>query len=358
MKTITDTIGVIGDMHLKEVLSYGEYIGDRREQEKQAILTQIIEELSDCRYIVFMGDQLNAKNNPSEVLREFVKFIEAFGEREIYLLAGNHEKWGDGKSAIDFLKEVKKSNWHIITDQCTQYTLGSLKASFCPYFSKVELDSKDDQEATNKLMSMLKKQAESELLFTHHAISDTLTNTDISTNLFREIVLPKTELEQSFKLVIGGHIHRPQQHKKTIVAGSIFNNEIGEDGKKIWKISLPSLAVQSIQLFGRKIVKIENDFSAIWDLPRNSIVKIILTDPALKDKIPDIKEAASKHLGQDGAWLLVEHFPNQRTKIIATEDLTDVSLEKMIEIYAKHKKIDTAQLQLGLELIKEYAKQK
>ena len=82
-------IGVIGDLHFRESMSYADYIDDRRAGEKKEVLDFIVNEFSDCPAVVIVGDALNLRNNPSEVSREFVAFIERFFDKELYIIAGN-----------------------------------------------------------------------------------------------------------------------------------------------------------------------------------------------------------------------------------------------------------------------------
>jgi len=79
---------VVGDMHLKERLGYSDYIPDGRKSEKEAVLEEIFKLSNGCDRVVFLGDQLNGRNNPSEVIREFVGYIERFTQ-QVYILAGN-----------------------------------------------------------------------------------------------------------------------------------------------------------------------------------------------------------------------------------------------------------------------------
>jgi len=285
-------IGVIGDIHFKESLGYADYVKDRRLAEKQEVLGFIVKSFEACDTIVFLGDQLNSRNNSSEVIREFVEFVERFGDKQIYVLAGNHEKKGDGRSAIDFMKEVKKENWHIVTNAIEHHPVGDNKTlSFCPYFSKSEWGVETDSEGTKIIMDSL---SGGEILFVHHAISDTMTTSGCQTNIFEEILLPKKELEKRYKLVIGGHIHHPQKMGNTIVAGSIFTNEIGETSKSIWMVECDKTDVtaQELKLPGRGIYKLENPTEEqLSKVNKNDIVKVILTE---KKEVADVTALKEK----------------------------------------------------------------
>jgi len=336
-------IGIIGDTHFKESLGYSDYVKDGRKQEKEDILSFIVESFKDCDQIVFLGDQLNSKNNMSEVIRDFISFVERFGDKEVYIISGNHEKKGDGTTAIDFMKEITRSNWHIITQPLNTYMDGKA-VTFLPYMNKAELVAMDDAEATAKIMSIL---LPGDLLFLHHAISDSDTVSGQNTNMFHEAVLPRNELENRYKLVIGGHIHSPQYKGKTIVTGSIFNNEAGETEKYIWKIS-KGLSAEKIKLPGRPIHNITNPSPDLIDqLEDRSIVKVTLTDKGI-----DVSYIEEK-LKRFDAYLLLEQYPNQRKKLHFDSGAIDFSIENLLKMYAEEKGVDLGKLMTGFELIKQ-----
>lgn len=335
-------ISVIGDLHLKPLLTYADYIEDKREGEVQEILDFIFDNSKLCDAIVFMGDLFNSRNNQSEVIRRLVSFIERFSGKEIYIIAGNHEKSADGSSALDFLSEIKNPLWHIFTDQ-----IGIEKDMvFCPYFKKQELECTDNHEATQKL---LEKLPVGTILFAHHAFSQSYTDTGSLTDTFDEVVLPREELEKKYKLCVGGHIHAPQNDSKFIVTGSIFVNEMNEKSKQIFTIDTDSSKITSLSLPGRVLQKLENPtLDEIKEFPKKSILKVVLTDPAFKEKEAEIKKALKR---VDG-FMLLEQFPGERKKTVLESNLLDFSVEEMLEVYAKQKQADTAKLKRAFNLLK------
>src|SRR3990167_4276687 len=222
-------IGIIGDAHFKESLAYADYIDDRREGERKAVLDTIVVAFSDCDTVVFMGDNFDAKTNPSAVIRAFTEFVERFEGKNVFILAGNHEKTADGRSAVDYLQEIKNPKWKVITNKVEVW--GDFV--FCPYFSKQELGVETHEEATKKVLGMLPA---GNFLFCNYAISDSLTVSGQNTNLFPEVVLPKGELEKNYIKVIGGHIHKPQENGKVLVTGCVFSNEVGDSEKFVFKM--------------------------------------------------------------------------------------------------------------------------
>lgn len=331
----------IGDQHFRDNLGYSEYISDGRKGEKKEILDFIIKESKDCDHIVLMGDNFNSKNNSSETNREYVEFLERFEDKEVYVISGNHEKKGDGKTAIDFLGEVRKQNWHIFTKP-NSIELGKLKVDFLPYMLNSELEVDSCEEATKHIMKHLDG---GDILFAHHAISGTTFN-GIKTDLFKEIVLPKEKLEKKYKLVVAGHIHTPQQYGNVVITGSLFTNEMGDTEKYIWKID-EKLNVEKIRVPAREIHKIENPtLVQLTEYPKNSIVKIVLTDKKIDTE--EIKIVAS---GFD-AYLLVEDYPSTRKKAHLEEGKAfDFSIEALLKLYAEEKGIDLQKLLTGLQLI-------
>lgn len=336
------TLLICGDFHAKERLGYSEYIKDGREAEKKEIKDFILAQGKNCEGIVFLGDQFHLKNNPSSVIRDFVEFVEAFGDKQIYVIAGNHEKFGDGKSAIDFMREVKKPNWHIITSEVVVID-GMV---FCPYFYKGELGVRSVKAATTKLMKMLPP---GRILFAHHAVSDMKFNGQ-DTNILQEIVLPKKIVKEKYELTVFGHIHEPGQSGNVLQAGSVFNNEIGEEGKNVYRIRIGENVeeVETIKLPGRKIIKLENPSEKDLDGLKGSIVKIIFTKPVSRKKILELKEILPSKCD---AYIIVERIPNKEREKVHEDSMMSMSIEDLLKIYAKEKEIDPEKLLTGFKLI-------
>lgn len=351
----------IGDTHWKDNLSYADYIKDRREGEKGEILDFLVKSAEDCEHVVFLGDFFNSKNNSSEVNRGAVELLERFGEKHVYIISGNHCKKGDGKTAIDFLGEVKKKNWHIFTHPGSIEAAG-LKLDFLPYMLNSELGVETHLGAMNHIMEHLDG---GDILFAHHLISGT-TYRGMKAEMFNEVVLPQKELEKKYKLVVGGHIHEPQRHGNTLITGSLFTSEVGEIEKFIWKISATtkenadpdkiyvmgergkwSFEIEKLKVPAREIHKLENPtIKQLSSIPKNAIVKVVITK-----KETDLEELKNQLLEFD-AHLLVEDYPSERKKAHLEEGAAfDFSLEALLKLYAKEKGVDLAKLMKGLEII-------
>lgn len=333
-------IGVLGDLHAKDFLSYADYISDRREGEKKEILDFIIESFKDCQHVVFLGDLFHSKNNSSSTNRWVVEFLERFDKKDLYIISGNHDKKGDGSTAIDFLGEIKKENWHIFT-RPSSMQVGKLKLDFLPYMLNSELEVENAEEATKHIMKNLDG---GDILFTHHNITGTSFN-GIKTDMLTGVVLPKEKLEKKYKLIVAGDIHVPQQYGKVLITGSIFSDTINETEKFIWKIN-ENLDIEKIKLPVREIHGIENPSTeSLLKLPKNSIIKVIITDKKI-----DI-EKVEKSLSRFDAHLLIEDYHSERKKMKIEEGAFDFSIEALLKLYAKERGIDHQLLLKGLALI-------
>ena len=347
-------IGVIGDAHFKDNLSYSEYISDGRVAEKKAVLDFIVESFKDCQHIVFMGDNFNAKNNSSETNREFVEFIERFGDKQLHILSGNHEKKGDGKTAIDFIREITRVNWHVYTEPARISTLHKGQNvgfstqtkpistfTFLPYMLNSELGVETPAEATEKIMGEMKG---GDIIFAHHMISGTVYN-GLKTDNALEVVLPKEELENRYKLVVAGHIHGAQQVGRTWITGNLFTTQVGDVEKYIYKIN-DKLEVERLVVPCRQIHGLENPtVSKLESIPKSSILKVTITDKDI-----DI-DALRYHLKEFDAYLLIQDYPNERKKVQVEDGAFDFSIEALLRLYAKEKDISEQKLFKGLQLI-------
>ncbi len=335
---------IVGDLHLQDHLGYYNTVKDFRESEKKEILDFITNSSSDCEKVVFLGDQFDKKNNPSSVVKDFTAFLESFHGKDIFIIAGNHEKTPSGESALDYLQEIVNDKWNLIINDI--FVADNL--IFCPYLYRSELKAKTDEEATKKVIDMLSSYADKEnnILFCHFAISDTLTSTGLKTDCFREVVLPNKKISSMFHNIFSGHVHNPQIKNNIIVTGSIFNNEITETGKYIYKYDTETGEYETIKLPGRSIVKIiDPQDEDLKSLNKDTIVKVVLTKK--NNNVDNIKKELSSFPG----FTISEQYPNERKKIKNGESVSDMSIEEKLSLYADTKKIDKEALLKGWDLI-------
>lgn len=332
-------------MHFKDKPGYADYFEDGRAAERQAVYDFIVAQAADCERVVLLGDQLNSRNNTSPVIKEFVSFLERFQDKKVYILSGNHEKHADGRSALDFLEEIEGKHWTVITRSVTK--IGDMV--FCPYFYKAEWQVETNEEACDKIMANI---TPNKVFFAHHAITGTKVLATM-TDLFNEVVLPREELEKRFDLVIAGHIHHPDVQGKTIVSGSVFTNEVGEEEKFIWKIkgeASPENVLQ-IRVPQRGIFKLDSsDMGKTGAIPKDSIVKAILTQKVAEDQL----EVFKTWLRTFDAHVLVEQYPNERKRIDVTENknILEFNVPELLKLYAEQTSTSLEVLIRGWEKIK------
>ena len=109
-------ICIVGDPHFRFQLPYSTALEDGRRSEWEAVKDKIVETAEKCDAVILMGDCFNSKHNHSTVNTEFVNFLHRFGNKEIYILAGNHERYGH-QTGLDFIKEMKNPLWHVFTEE-------------------------------------------------------------------------------------------------------------------------------------------------------------------------------------------------------------------------------------------------
>lgn len=338
---------VVGDLHFRSTMGYSDYVKDGRVKEKREVLDFIVDSANDCEGVILLGDCFNNRNNPSEVIREFVAFIERFKSKQVYIIAGNHCKSGDGKTALDFLKEINKPNWHIITN--TIEKIGDFV--FLPYFYKGEVKAANSNDLKNYIM---KKLPEGKFLFCHHAISD-MSMGHLMTNDLSEVVLPKEKLrEKNYSKVFAGHIHSHSVSEDFFVTfmGSVFTNETGESRKVICKLTDNELGTEChyLDLPCRPIVTLENpSVEAVWSEDKDSIIKVVFNNRELISSVAGIKEALEANKLN---FKIIEQYREQRVKKEEDLNIIDLSIEKLLKIYSTQKKVDYKALIEGFDIIK------
>jgi len=330
-------------MHFSLKLGYSDYINDARNGEEREILDFIIKESSDCDIVVIMGDLFDVKNPPSSVIAKATEFIEMFNNKKVYIIRGNHCLKNDGSSNLEYLREIKNKEWKIIDDIYEEDGL-----VFCPYFTKGLLGVSNNDEAVIKIMGKLPKKGD--ILFHHYCMTGTFVQSGQSVNDFPEPVLPTEELLKRFNLNIGGHVHTGQINKNenVVVAGSVFNQEVNEIGKYIWKIDIDSKKVEKIKLPGRAIYGIEDE-KKLDKIPKDSIVKFTLREKKTDNEIEQIKGKLSKF----DAYVFLEKIKNIRDKMHygKGESLLEFNIRDLLKLYSENNKINYNLLMIGFELI-------
>lgn len=338
----------IGDLHFRPSLPYAEYLPDRREHEKDEVFEAIHEAAEGADRIVLVGDVLNLRHNNSTVIRELITFLEGFGrDKQVYILSGNHEVYEGTKTALDFLSGMKP-NWMVMTPMygpagTAPYLIETegKRLAFLPYMTNAALQAATNEDAMEEIMTSLKVLADHrpiDVLFHHHAVSGTKALGSM-TDLFNEAVLPRERLEEICRLIVGGHIHQPSVTGNTIVTGSIFTQEMGEENKFVWMIEADGFNMPKhtpIPLPVRPIFKKENPTIKQLDLlQKSSIIKAILTKPGQN------VEAIKEKLREFDAHILLEDYPSERTLLhLDSAQALDLTVPNLLDLYAEARNKD------------------
>jgi predicted phosphodiesterase len=345
---VMSKILIIGDMHFRLEKPYGSLFKDGRKGEWEEIKTRIIEAAKDCDSVILLGDNFNLRHNNSEVIREFVEFLQAFGEKEVYVISGNHEKVGT-RTALDFLKQLNHKNWIVMTEPSYIHGDG-YGMTFIPYMTPATLGVETNEQGAQKLLEFAREHHTPGYAFCHHALSGK-TSDGIDCSTFNEIVLPRDEVSKLFKKTLYGHIHTSEVSGNLIGTGSVPTQEVGEIEKFIWTLDTDTDEVEKIKLPCKGIYKAvitKKTFEKLdtVDIPEHSIVKAIVVEDGIELK--DLEEKLQRF----DAFMIVEQIPHRRQKVHFEEGKMDTSVEGLMKVYAEAKNINLSDLLEGLELIK------
>ena len=332
---------VVGDTHFRSNLSFADYIDDKREPEEKEILDFIIKQANDCSTVVFLGDLMNSRTNPPEVIKKAVNFIEAFDGKELFILKGNHDDYG-GKSTLDFLAEIKNKRWCIITNKIEEKN-GMV---FCPYFTKQELDEKTNEDATKKLIKML---PDGNILFVHHAISGSKSK-EIPVSVFDEIVIPRLKIEKKYKSIFAGHVHTSSAINNSIITGAIFTHDVNEINTYVWKLDIATIKTEQIKLPGRAIYGLTDPtLKDLAKLDKSSIVKVTITKKLDKKDMAELKDT----LNEFDASMVIEQIKDERKKLYLEKgaSMIDFNINNLLKLYSDERNVPLDKLLKGLELI-------
>lgn len=340
---------LIGDIHFRFELPYGTAFPDGRRSEWEAVKKTIQDTAKNCDAIVFLGDQFNGRHNHSSILREFIEFLKDFGNKEIHMLVGNHERYS-GDTALDFISRFGHPDWHVYTKP-ELVTVAGVKTMMIPFMTPALLGVETKEQGTQELIKML-PQEHTPLALVHHAFGGATVYggkaMDFLTDFFNEIVLPQEVFKERFDLSIGGHIHEKQWlNDKILVAGSIYTAGVNEIEKSIWvwedgKVEEVPLPVRGIY----KVIQDQSYWIPPQIIPKNSIVKCYVTNRKM-----DI-ENVKKFLKEFDASLIIEQYPDEREKVHFKDGALDLSVENLIKLYAEAKNLPLGDLLEGFNLIK------
>lgn len=336
---------VIGDQHFRYELPYASAFDDGRTGEWQAVKDLIHDEAKTCDAVVLLGDNFNQRHNHSSVIKEFVEFLNGFGDKEVHILVGNHERYGSS-TALDFLNEIDKQNWFIYNEP-TYARVAGLDTVMVPFMTPALVGVETREEAINKISTVFPHK-KFPLVFAHHAVSGSKLRS-LPVELLNEIVLPGDVLTKHFDHIFAGHVHEPQNLHPIRMTGNIFTNEVGEHEKFIYTYESndKGVHIELVRLPVRGIYKI------VWEeltpkdgIPKKSIVKCYVTS-----RDTDL-EVVKTMLGVFDASIIVEQYPSERTKVHFEDGGLDLSVDGLLKLYAEARGLSYEDLKDGYELIK------
>jgi DNA repair exonuclease SbcCD nuclease subunit len=335
---------IVGDMHFRENYPYASSFEDRRKDERKEIEDAIIEASADCESVVIMGDVFDQRNNVSSVVKKATRFLERFGDKQLFIMSGNHESFADGTTALDYLSEISGKKWKVITNDIVTH----IDLVFVPYLRYPQLGLNSHEEVVEYIME---KATGGKAIFLHHCLSGTKTSWGQLTDTFHEPVLPSEGLSDRFQRVFGAHIHYAQDNGTQHVLGAVMNHEIGEhEDRRVIKWDTEKDTIESIKLPGRKFYKITNptheqvnEFLGTGE-KINGVVRVI-ADQIDETIIEKLREAV------DGEVVSIELPPEDRKRV--KEDIDDFSLDNLIRIFSEVKEVPIEDLKKGLALIEE-----
>lgn len=342
-------ICVIGDQHFRYELPYASAIADGRKGEWEAVKKVIHDTASTCDAVVLLGDGLNSRHNHSSVIREFVDFLNGFGDKEVHILVGNHERYGTS-TALDFLQSVGHPNWFIYSKP-TQTKVAGQEAMMIPFMTPALMGVETKEEGIQAVTATFPKDAWP-LSFSHHAIGGARMR-GIPVEMMNEIVLPQKTMEQHFSHNFAGHIHESQNVFPSIyMTGNIFTNEVGEHRKSIWVYESDGtidVAVTEVPLPVRGIHKmtIEKNVYQYPTEKKNAIVKAYITSRDV-----DVEYTKKDLERMYDASIIIEQYPNERQKAHFEDGGLDLSVDSLLRLYANVKGLEYTDLQEAFDLIK------
>lgn len=346
-------IGLISDLHLREKMPYADLVKDGREGEVEMVLNHIVRAFSNCDAVVFMGDNLNSRINSAGTIARFVNLLERFGDdKAIYIIAGNHEKMSDGSSALDFIAELTgKTNWVLVSRYTKTINVGDVNIALMPYFHRTETQSvttEDWQKSIDKQIDMI----QADILLVHHSIAGCGVSDYVSTDSFSEPVLNRQTLEDKFKMVVGGHIHKATDDGKIHVLGNVFNSEIGEYGKRVGIIDTDTMTLETVNLPGKHIVKVidpqpDDALAVMAEHGTGAIVKVEVKTERTPEELAVLKAKFQSF----ESLIFTERYSNKREKTHVEGGVEELGIETLLKNYAKAKDINVGLLTRAMELI-------
>jgi hypothetical protein len=264
-----------------------------------------------------------------------VSFLERFGDKQVYLLGGNHDSDASGRCALDFIREISDKPWTVVHGEVK--TVNGI--CMIPYFRRSQFGVDTDAEVVGKVMAEIPSDTRVAVL--HHAIAGTKTASGQMTDMFGEPVFDASTLltMESRPRVLGAHIHFPQDKGRLQIIGSWMCQDVGEtEDKRVLRWDSATDEMESIVLPGRKLLKLVD--------PDEETLKSLVGYYGLIKVVTDRPEIVPKGLAEA---VQVHEKPKEARRTIYQVD--DYSPEALIKVYAAARGLDLAKLERGWKLI-------
>lgn len=227
MKINEHEVAILGDPHLGRRFVNGVPLHRRGEREKmqEEAFKKSLNDVNGCDLHVCMGDLFNAFVVPPEVVLFAAEEYRLAAERNpnvtFVVLMGNHDGSRDAtkRSSFDLFAEIVDGieNIAVVRDGADVFIRNGLRLAFFPWHPF---------KTSREIVAELPVGGPFDAVFGHW---------DIESFGDQEVhnILPYDELSEITKLVVTGHVHKPQTFErgdlKVVVTGSMMPYAHGED---------------------------------------------------------------------------------------------------------------------------------
>ena len=246
----------VGDLHLDKGGRYGRAPGERL-AEQEAVWSRALELARDhdVDAVLFAGDAFEKRHPSTDALLAFERPLLWHRQLDgppVIAIPGNHDRSGVSEwCALDVFAEAgliylysRPTVWDPVGE--SSGVLDGPAVACLPWapVSRIvaahdgELDRDDVNQAAAELLVQTARELRESVtgpcvLLTHFSVSGAVTPDGADVGMFREPVLPVTELEAiGFEAIVAGHIHKPQPLTREIApafyVGSPMPLDFGE----------------------------------------------------------------------------------------------------------------------------------
>lgn len=274
-----------------------------------------------------VGDTYDMISAKSFIL--FKEKIEKYGDLEFHILHGNHDISDREISSINIFEGLP--NVKVYVNEAKVLEFGSRKIGIVPYGAE----------------SQIKDLPDCDVLFGHFSVEGVVLSsgyTDPNPNV-------KMKDLDKFKVVVSGHVHKPQVIGKVWYVGSPIQLNRGEAGeeKRFLVLDLDTLSIESIPIQGyRKYILFEITKPEDVERMKEEVEKykddnVVIR---LKKKIENIDEI----LGDSNCQVVADYEEEIMTRNVIT---LDMSFEEQVKKYLEIKVGDQSKIPAYLEVFKE-----